>query len=201
MSFWDNLGSSIKSGVQDYFGEGGKPWQGLLGAGLSLYGMNRMANPSIDQGYLSSLNQQLAPLQASADKFGELAMQYEDPNSEMNQRMRDEIRSQDLDAFIDVANRQRSMATGEFGDMSNEAINKASLTDAMSAALANYSKGATQRQSTANQLYGQQSQLSNALAQAMLQNQLLAGQQAQVMPSYLAQTGMGLFQGAFPSAD
>ena len=196
MSFLENL-KKIKPfrAAQDFFG--GQGSGGLLGALLSGYGAYKMANPSVNRGFLNQMNQNLAPLVESYERFGELASQYEDPNSEMNQRMRDEIRSQDLQGFIDIANRQRNLATGEYGSYASKAIDRSLMTDAISNALRSFSKGASQRQSTANQLYGQQAQMGNILSQARSQNQLLAQQQGQFLPQYLGQTGLGLLNRAW----
>ena len=142
MSFLENL-KKIKPfrAAQDFFG--GQGSGGLLGALMSGYGAYKMANPSVNRGFLNQMNQNLAPLQES------------------------------------------------------KAIDRSLMTDAISNALRNFSKGASQRQATANQLYGQQAQMGNILAQARGQNQLLAQQQGQFLPQYLGQTGLGLLNRAW----
>jgi len=192
MAFFGSGGtlSNLWGGAKDFFGGKG----GLLGAGLSAYGASRMAKPSYDKDYLAQLTQQLFPLQESADKFGELAGQYEDPNSEMNQRMRRDIRTQNLEGFSDIARRQRNQATGVYGD--SPGVDSNMLSSAIAQALQSHSMGASDRMKTSIGLRGQQSQLLNALAQGGMQNRLLAGQQSQFMPQYLAQTGMGLLNRA-----
>jgi hypothetical protein len=206
MGFFSDLfgggsGSGFGQGISDWLQGGDKPgWmtgaQSLLGLGMMGYGAGQMANPSINQGYLSSLNAQLGPLQASADKIQELAGQYEDPNSALNQQMRNQLRTQNLDAFTDIAQRQRSMATGEYGTYADKAMDQSMLSDALSQALKGQSAQTAQNMQQATKLYGQHAQLSNALSQAQTQNQLLAGQQAQFMPQYVAQTGMSLLGNA-----
>tara|TARA_R100000963_G_C4618871_1_gene86999 strand:+ start:301 stop:942 length:642 start_codon:yes stop_codon:yes gene_type:complete len=191
-------------GISDWFQGGDKPgWmtgaQSLLGAGMMGYGAHQMANPSINQGYLSSLNANLSPLQASADKMGDLASQYEDPNSEMNQRMRNQLRTQNLDAFTDIAQRQRSMATGEYGTYADKAMDQSMLSDALGMALRGQSQQTGQNMKEASNLYQNQAQINQALSQAGMQNQLMAQQQASFMPQYLSQTGATLLQNALQS--
>jgi hypothetical protein len=197
----DTGSGGFGQGISDWFQGGDKPgWmtgaQSLLGMGMMGYGANQMANPSINQNYLNSLNAQLGPLQASADKMKDLAGQYEDPNSAMNQQMRNQLRTQNLDAFTDIAQRQRSQATGEYGTYADKAMDQSMLGDAMAQALKNQSAQTGQNMKQATQLYGQHAQLSNALSQAGMQNQLLAGQQAQFMPQFMSQTGASLLGNA-----
>lgn len=208
MSILQNIGDFIGGGIRGLgnlitgdsssssFGTGA---QSLLGLGMMGYGASQMANPSINQGYLSSLNASLAPLQASADKMGQLASSYEDPNSALNQQMRNQLRAQNLDAFTDIAQRQRSMATGEYGTYADKAIDQSMLGDAISGALQAQSAQTSQNMQQAAQLYRQKALLDQALSQSMLGNRMIAQQQAQFMPQYTSQTGAALLQNALMS--
>ena len=194
MGFLDSLRGGLKGlklrDLTNAFGGG----QGLLGAGLGLYGAHKMSQPSYDKGYLSDLNSRLGPLQQAFDKFGDLAGEYEDPNSALNQKMRSDLRTQNLSGFADIARRARNQSTGVYG--SGKGVDANMMSGAIAKALESYSQGAGDRMKTAISLRGQQSQLGNALAQGQTQNRLLAGQQSQFMPQYLAQTGMGILDRA-----
>ena len=195
MSFLNNIRSGLRGlklrDVTDFFGGG----QGLLGAGLAGYGAYRMANPKIDSGYLSDLNAQLGPLQEAFDKFGDLAKQYEDPNSALNQKMRSDLRTQNLSGFADIARRARNQSTGVYG--SGKGVDANMMSNAIAKALESYSQAGGDRMKTAIGLRGQQSTLANALSQAQSQNRQLAQQQSQFGPAFLAQTGMGLLNRAW----
>ena len=183
---------------KNLFGLSGKnAGAGGLGFGMETLGQLGQMFPRSNTGYERGLNRALNPLQQSADKFGELASQYEDPNSSLNQGMRRDIRTQNLEGFTDIARRQRNKATGMFDENVNKNIDSNMLSGAIAKALESHSLGASDRMKTAMGLYGQQSTLNSALAQGQLRNKLLA-QQQQAMPyQWLGQTGAGLLNRAY----
>lgn len=113
--------------------------------------------------------------------------------------MRNQLRAQNLDAFTDIAQRQRSMATGEYGTYADKAIDQSMLGDAISGALQAQSAQTSQNMQQAAQLYRQKALLDQALSQSMLGNRMIAQQQAQFMPQYTSQTGAALLQNALMS--
>ena len=197
-------GSNLGIDYKDITGSIGQNWMGAtpenatgagIGSLMNLGGMLGMADPNqYSREYLANLNSQLQPLMDSHQKMGEMAKMYEDPNSQFNQGMRDQVRSSNIDYAYEIANRDRQRALGTgYGDLGRQQ-NTSMLTDAVSSGLKNLSQQRGQQMQQAAALRGQQGTLSNALSQAQLQNRLMAGQQAQLPFQLMAGQGIGLLQ-------
>lgn len=189
--FFSGLGKNL-------FGlQGGQAGMGGLGFGMQTLGQLGQMFPQQNTAYEQSLNQSLNPLQQSADKLGDIGQQYMDPNSSLNQQMRNQIRTQNMEGFSDILDRNRNMATGVYSPESTGVMNQGMMSDAISKALGAHSKGLGDMYKTGAGFVQQQGTLNNALSQAMLRNKLLA-QQQQAMPwQMLGQTGTGLMNRAF----
>jgi len=184
------------SGIgKNWFGAEGSQAGAGMGALMNLGGMLGMADPNqYSRKYLNNLNSQLQPLKASMDKMGDLAKMYEDPNSQFNQGMRDQVRGQNIDYAYDMNARNRAAALGTGYEGLGKQQDDAMLTQAIGTGLKNLTQQRGQQMQQAANLYQQQGNMANAYSQAKLQNRLLAGQQAQLPYQYMMSQGIGLLQ-------
>ena len=191
-------GNPFKSIGQNFLGlDADEATGGGIGLGMNLLGTMGQMNAGYDSGYLKSLNRQLNPLQDSLTNMQDLSRQYLDPNSELNQRMRDSIRGDELSNFSDVLERSRSQATGTYGDDTAGAMNQNVLSDAVAKALGGHTAQLGKRQQIGTNLAGSAGTLAANLGQQRLQNMMLAQQKAQMPWQFMGQTGMGLLQRAY----
>ncbi len=195
-----NLGIDYKditgSIGQNYFGAKKENAMGAgIGGMMNLGGMLGLADPNqYSRKYLNNLNAQLQPLQDSMSKMGDLAKQYEDPTSQFNQGMRDQVRGQNIDYAYDMNARNRAAALGTGYEGLGKQQDDSMLTQAIGSGLKNLTQQRGQHMQQAANLYQQQGTLSNAFSQAQLQNRLMAGQQAQLPYRYMMAQGMGLLE-------
>ena len=191
-------GNFIKGIGQNFLGlEDDKAMGGGLGLAMNLAGSVGQMNAGYDSGYLKSLNRQLNPLQDAQQILMDLSKGYMDPNSEMNQRMRNAIRGDELTSMSDVMDRAVSQSTGTYGDASQGNINMNALSDAIAKGLGNQSKQMADNFQRGANLAGSAGTLASSLGQQRLQNMILAQQKAQMPYQFLGQTGMGLLGRAY----
>mgnify|MGYP003127817572 CR=1 FL=1 len=189
------FGDALSSIGKDWFGAEGSQAGAGMGAIMNLGGMLGMADPNqYSRKYLNNLNSQLAPLKQSMTKMGDLAKQYEDPDSQFNQGMRDQVRGQNIDYAYDMNARNRAAALGTGYEGLGKQQDDAMLTQAIGSGLKNLTQQRGQQMQQASNLYQQQGTMANAYSQAKLQNRLLAGQQAQLPYQYMMSQGIGLLQ-------
>ena len=142
------------------------PWLKALSMGAAAYGKYSEI-PSYDP---SAMQQQINPLEESYQNLQDLSQEYADPNSALNQQARREIRTHNMEGFADIADRQRKIATGQYGDTSGGVANTQMMTDAISAALKNYSSQHGERMKTSAELQYKAGSIGNILAQARQSN-------------------------------
>ena len=189
------FGDALSSVGKNWFGAEGSQAGAGMGGLMNLGGMLGMADPNqYSRKYLNNLNDQLAPLKQSMTKMGDLAKQYEDPDSQFNQGMRDQVRGQNIDYAYDMNARNRAAALGTGYEGLGKQQDDAMLTQAIGSGLKNLTQQRGQQMQQASNLYQQQGTMANAFSQAKLQNRLLAGQQAQLPYQYMMSQGIGLLQ-------
>ena len=175
--------------------EGASPEAANLGL-IGMLASGAMQHPSLaySQSTYDRMLDKLEPLETSIKETGELSEQYLDPNSEMNQRMRDAIRGDELSSMRDVIDRATSRSTGTYGSSLQSTANQNVMTDAVAQALGNYTSKLGERQQIGTNLLQQQNQLRNAFSQAKMQADLAAMQAGQFLPQYLGQQFTGLMK-------
>jgi hypothetical protein len=112
----------------------------IVGTGLDIYGDYMKLKE--DRG---RQREAISPLEESYKNLMEMSKSYADPNSQMNQQARNEIRQQNMEGFADIANRQRMLSTGEYSGSSTQPVQQSMMSDAISQALKNYSAGRANR--------------------------------------------------------
>jgi len=189
------FGEALSGIGKNWFGAEGSQAGAGMGALMNFGGMLGMADPNqYSRKYLNNLNSQLDPLKQSMNKMGDLAKQYEDPDSQFNQGMRDQVRGQNIDYAYDMNARNRAAALGTGYEGLGKQQDDAMLTQAIGSGLKNLTQQRGQQMQQASNLYQQQGTMANAYSQAKLQNRLLAGQQAQLPYQYMMSQGIGLLQ-------
>ena len=165
---------------------------GLLGASnlLSLPGIASRLGKSTTNQMLS----QLEPMRQSLGEMRNMAQQYMDPNSALNEQMRASIRGKELTALNDIVSRNIAQSTGTYGTETGQMMNQNLMSDAISKALGNYSAQQAGRVAQGTQLMGQSANLATALSGAQSRATQQAMQSGLVAPSLLGQTGLGLIK-------
>ena len=167
------------------------------GAGLGLLGIsNILSLPGISSRLgkpaMNMMSRQLEPMRQSLGEMRNMAQQYMDPNSALNEQMRASIRGKELTALNDIVARNIAQSTGTYGTETGQMMNQNLMSDAISKALANYSAQQADRVAQGTQLLGQSANLASALSGAQARAAQQAMQAGLVAPSLLGQTGLGL---------
>jgi chromosome segregation ATPase len=140
-----------------------------VGAGMDWYGAQ---GPSQAQ-----LQESINPLEEQYKNLTDMAEEYRDPNSEMNMKMRESIRSQNLEAITDATRRAANQAMGTVDDsMGAKNIGQTAIKTAISDALENYNLGHANRLKSASEYDARAAAAANTLSTARQQN--LAYEQA-----------------------
>jgi hypothetical protein len=193
MSFLSKIGELIGGGTEklgSLFG-GSK----AAGAGLGLLGLSNIASlPGLafSQRTMDRMSSQLQPMRQSLGEMRNMAQQYMDPNSALNEQMRASIRGKELTALNDIVARNIAQSTGTYGTETGQMMNQNLMSDAISKALANYSAQQASRVAQGTQLLGQSANLATALSGAQARAAQQAMQAGLIAPSLLGQTGLGL---------
>ena len=165
---------------------------GLLGISniLSLPGISsRLGRPAMNM-----ISRQLEPMRQSLGEMRNMAQQYMDPNSALNEQMRASIRGKELTALNDIIARNIAQSTGTYGTETGQMMNQNIMSDAISQALANYSAQQADRVAQGTQLLGQSANLATALSGAQARAAQQAMESGLMAPSLLGQTGLGLIR-------
>jgi len=188
----DEAGGGISGlNLQGVFQDPGRYLGTAAGVAGTYAGYQATDPNAYNQEYLDSLNQQLNPLRESSEKLGEMAGQYQDPNSAINQQIRGDIRTQNMEGMRNLLRRNQAASTG-LSRYGQDQVSQNTMSDAIGKALQAHSRGLADSYKTGADMYGQQANINNALAQAQLQNRMLAGQAEAQRNQFLAQTGYGL---------
>ena len=185
---------------QNMFGLQGDNAAGAgLGLGMNLLGSFGQMNAGYDSDYLRAMNRQLGPLSDAHKNLTQLSQDYLNPNSAMNQQLRDQIRTSNMEGFSDIADRQRNMSLGLFSPESTGMLDNSMMSDAISKALSNQTGLMANQFKTGANLAGSAGTLGAGLGQQRLQNMILAQQKAQQPWQWIGQTGTGLMNRALTS--
>ena len=154
-------------------GGGGGDWLDLIGTAYSAY-QDYQSIPTVEP---AIQEQNLSPLTESYENLQKMAAEYKDPESEVNQKQREEIRTRDMEGFADMMDRQRTLATGEYTSDVTKPINSRVMSDAIGTALKNYNLAHSDRLKTAADIEMKSANIAHILAQARQQNYYTQQQQ------------------------
>lgn len=178
--------------------EGQTNWQKIFGpilTGISAYGDYQQI-PDYDA---SRLQQTIGPLEESYENLMKLSEGYADPSSEINQRMRDQIRGQNLTGFTDIARRERSQSLGTGGDDNiQRGVDSNVLSEAIAAALQHHTSSYADRLKTSADLGYKASSVGNILSQARRGNYLAEMQRKQGIGKFTTDISQNIFDQLFP---
>lgn len=180
---------------QNIFGlEEGKGRGAGFGLGLNTFANMMQMTGGYDKDMLNLYNRQLKPLQDSIAAQTKLAEGYMDPNSAVNQHVRNSLRGTELEQTKNLLERAVAESTGTYGNEVQGNINMNTMSDILSSGLLSHSQNiANQFDKGANIMTGI-GNLSNALAQGRMQNLMYAQQQQREPWQFLSDTGFGLMQ-------
>tara|TARA_Y100001972_G_C7665783_1_gene336549 strand:- start:5641 stop:6216 length:576 start_codon:yes stop_codon:yes gene_type:complete len=167
------------------------------GTGLGLLGLSGIASLpqfAFSKSTMNRMSNQLEPMRQSLGEMRNMAQQYMDPNSALNEQMRASIRGKELTALNDIVARNIAQSTGTYGTETGQMMNQNLMSDAISKALGNYSAQQAGRVAQGTQLMGQSANLATALSGAQARAAQQAMQSGLVAPSLLGQTGLGLIK-------
>lgn len=180
------LGGQSEEGGGSGFSLGGP--QGLLGLGMNISGM--LNRPTLGA---NQLNAQMNPLMNMQEQFAIMRQQYQDPNSDLNRRIRDSVRSEHLGGIRNLVESKNKRAVG-VTNYGADTLTNADIGGAISIALGNLGKSHGAQFDKGTNLLGQESTLANAISTGQTRNLMYANAQQQQPYDYLAQSGMGLLQ-------
>jgi len=201
---WENslLGKTFSGGTgladaigQNIFGlEEGKGKGAGFGLGLNTFANMMQMTGGYDKDMLNLYNRQLKPLQDNIAAQTELAESYMDPNSTVNQQVRNSLRGTEMEQTRNLLQRAVAESTGTYGNQAQGNINMNAMSDILSSGLLSHSRNMTNQFDKGANIMSGVGNLSNALSQARMQNLMYAQQQQREPWQFLSDTGFGLMQ-------